>query len=70
MKKTLTMISYSSGSAGGGVLMVEMTGQYEFMLPLLVSCLSAYGIAEAFRAPAIYDALRHRNCPQPDKATT
>ncbi|MEO7098192.1 MAG: H(+)/Cl(-) exchange transporter ClcA [Luteolibacter sp.] len=44
----------------GIVLMVEMTGQYEFMLPLLVSCLSAYGIAEAFRAPAIYEALRHR----------
>ena len=37
--------------------MVEMTGQYEFMLPLLMSCLSAYGIAEAFRAPAIYEAL-------------
>lgn len=47
----------------GIVLMVEMTGQYEFMLPLLVSCLSAYGIAEAFRAPAIYEALRHRSQP-------
>lgn len=44
----------------GIVLMVEMTGQYDFMLPLLVSCLTAYAIAEAFRAPAIYEALRHR----------
>lgn len=44
----------------GIVLMVEMTGEYEFMLPLLVSCLTAYGIAEVFRAPAIYEALRHR----------
>lgn len=45
----------------GIVLMVEMTGQYDFMLPLLVSCLSAYGIAEAFRSPAIYEALHHRS---------
>ena len=44
----------------GIVLMVEMTGQYEFMLPLLVSCLTAYGIAEWLEEPAIYDALRHR----------
>ncbi|MEO8614487.1 MAG: chloride channel protein [Luteolibacter sp.] len=44
----------------GIILMVEMTGQYEFMLPLLVSCLTAYGVAEAFRSPAIYEALRHR----------
>lgn len=64
------MIPHDSGSAGGIVLMVEMTGQYEFMLPLLVSCLSAYGIAEAFRAPAIDEALRHRSRPQPDKAST
>ncbi len=44
----------------GIVLMVEMTGQYEFMLPLLGSCLTAYAVAEALRAPAIYEALRHR----------
>lgn len=44
----------------GIVLMVEMTGQYEFMLPLLACCLSAYGVAEWFQAPAIYEALRHR----------
>ncbi len=44
----------------GIVLMVEMTGRYEFMLPLLASCLTAYGVAEAMGSPAIYDALRHR----------
>lgn len=44
----------------GIVLMVEMTGQYEFMLPLLASCLTAYAIAEWMGAPAIYEALRHR----------
>lgn len=44
----------------GIVLMVEMTGQYEFMLPLLVCCLSAYGVAEWLKSPAIYEALRHR----------
>ncbi|MEO8613537.1 MAG: H(+)/Cl(-) exchange transporter ClcA [Luteolibacter sp.] len=44
----------------GIVLMVEMTGRYEFMLPLLASCLTSYGIAEAMGSPAIYDALRHR----------
>lgn len=44
----------------GIVLMVEMTGEYDFMLPLLISCLTAYGIAEAYRAPAIYEALCHR----------
>lgn len=47
----------------GIVLMVEMTGKYDFMLPLLVSCLTAYGIAEGYRSPAIYEALRHRRAP-------
>lgn len=44
----------------GIVLMLEMTGQYEFMLPLLVCCLTAYGIAEWAREPGIYEALKHR----------
>ena len=44
----------------GIVLMVEMTGRYEFMLPLLVSCLTAYGVAEGLQVLPIYDALRHR----------
>ncbi|HEU5079636.1 MAG TPA: H(+)/Cl(-) exchange transporter ClcA [Opitutaceae bacterium] len=45
----------------GIVLMVEMTGEYAFMLPLLVSCLIAYGVAEAVGSKPIYDALRERS---------
>lgn len=44
----------------GIVLMVELTGKYDFMLPLLVCCLVAYGIAEVLREPPIYEALRER----------
>ena len=44
----------------GIILMIEMTGQYEFMLPLLASCLTAYGITEWLGEPPIYDALKHR----------
>ena len=44
----------------GIVLMIELTGQYDFMLPLLVSCLAAYGVAEALRDRPIYEALRER----------
>ncbi len=42
------------------VLMVELTGKYDFMLPLLVSCLAAYGVAEMMRDEPIYEALRLR----------
>jgi chloride channel protein, CIC family len=45
----------------GIVLMIELTGQYAFMLPLLVSCFAAYGIAEAMGDRPIYDALRERS---------
>jgi CIC family chloride channel protein len=44
----------------GLVLMIELTGSYAFMLPLLVSCLLAYGVAEAMNVPPIYEALRLR----------
>ena len=44
----------------GIVLMVELTGKYDFMLPLLVSCLAAYGVAEALGNTPIYEALRER----------
>lgn len=44
----------------GIILMVELTGQYEFMLPLLVACLTAYGVVEWMRMPGIYESLRHR----------
>jgi chloride channel protein, CIC family len=42
------------------VLMIELTGTYDFMLPLLVSCFAAYGIAEALGDMPIYEALRER----------
>jgi CIC family chloride channel protein len=45
----------------GIVLMIELTGQYEFMLPLLLSGLVAYGIAEALGDKPIYEALRERS---------
>ena len=45
----------------GIVLMIELTGQYDFMLPLLVSCFAAYGVAEALRDRPIYEALRERS---------
>jgi CIC family chloride channel protein len=44
----------------GIVLMIELTGQYDFMLPLLVSCFAAYGVAEALKDMPIYEALRER----------
>jgi len=47
----------------GIVLMIELTGQYDFMLPLLVSCFAAYGIAEALGNEPIYEALRERGRP-------
>jgi chloride channel protein, CIC family len=42
------------------VLMTELTGKYDFMLPLLVACFAAYGIAEALGDKPIYEALRER----------
>ncbi|HEY1794367.1 MAG TPA: H(+)/Cl(-) exchange transporter ClcA [Opitutaceae bacterium] len=47
----------------GIVLMIELTGKYDFMLPLLVSCLAAYGVAEAMGDRPIYEALRERKAP-------
>ncbi|MBL9215870.1 MAG: H(+)/Cl(-) exchange transporter ClcA [Opitutaceae bacterium] len=44
----------------GIVLMIELTGKYDFMLPLLACCLVAYGVAEGLRDTPIYEALRER----------
>ncbi len=44
----------------GIVLMIELTGKYDYMLPLLVSCFAAYGVAEAMSDVPIYEALRER----------
>ena len=48
----------------GIVLMIELTGKYDFMLPLLVCCLAAYGVAEGLRDSPIYEALRLRSLRQ------
>ena len=45
----------------GIILMLELTATYDFMLPLLVSCLCAYGVAEALGNTPIYEALRQRS---------
>ena len=53
----------------GIVLMIELTGKYDFMLPLLACCLVAYGVAEALGDTPIYEALRMRaNRPAVDPA--
>jgi CIC family chloride channel protein len=44
----------------GIVLMIELTGKYDFMLPLLACCLVAYGVAELMNTPPVYEALRER----------
>lgn len=56
----------------GIVLMIELTGVYDFMLPLLVSCLAAYGVAEWLGNKPIYEALRELSvapaqCNPPDE---
>ncbi|MEI7643056.1 MAG: H(+)/Cl(-) exchange transporter ClcA [Chloroflexales bacterium] len=45
----------------GIVLIVEMTGNYNQMLPLLVACFCAYLVAEALRDLPIYEALLQRD---------
>ena len=41
----------------GIVLILEMTRNYEQMLPLLASCFCAYAVAEYMKDPPIYEAL-------------
>ncbi len=45
----------------GIVLIVEMTGDYQQMLPLLVCCFCAYGVAEWMKDLPIYEALLERD---------
>ena len=45
----------------GIVLVLEMTGNYQQMLPLLVSCFAAYAVAEIFKELPIYEALLERD---------
>ena len=44
----------------GIVLMVEMTGQYALVLPLVLASATAYGVAEYLRDPPIYQSLLER----------
>ena len=41
----------------GVVLVVEMTGNYDLLLPLMAASMTAYLIASRFNSPPIYDAL-------------
>ncbi len=45
----------------GILLILEMTGSYAQMLPLVVSCFAAYAVAEALRDIPIYEALLERD---------
>jgi len=45
----------------GIMLIIEMTGNYTLMLPLLVSCFCAYAVAEALNDLPIYEALLERD---------
>jgi len=45
----------------GIVLMVEMTGNYSLVLPLLLACLTAYGLADFLRDRPVYEALLERD---------
>lgn len=45
----------------GIILIAEMTGSYDLLLPLLTSAFTAYAVAEAFRDKPIYEALLQRD---------
>jgi chloride channel protein, CIC family len=45
----------------GVVLILEMTGDYQQMLPLLISCFCAYAVAELMKDLPIYEALLERD---------
>lgn len=53
----------------GIALIVEMTGNYQQMLPLLISCFCAYIVAEGMRDLPIYEALLERDLLRDDAHT-
>ncbi|GIW46101.1 MAG: voltage gated Cl- channel protein [Candidatus Binatia bacterium] len=53
----------------GIVLMIEMTGNYSLVLPLLGACLTAYGIADFLRDRPIYEALLERDLLRTEKVS-
>lgn len=54
----------------GIMLIIEMTGNYSQMLPLLVSCFCAYIVAEIFKDLPIYEALLERDLEKGDIRNT
>jgi CIC family chloride channel protein len=50
----------------GVMLILEMTGNYSQMLPLLISCFCAYAVGEALKDTPIYEALLQRDLKQSD----
>lgn len=51
----------------GVVLIIEMTGNYEQMLPLLISCFFAYAVTEYLKDMPIYEVLFERDLLQRDE---
>ena len=45
----------------GVVLMLEMTGSWTLILPMLAACVLAYAVPELLGNPPIYDSLRQRD---------
>ena len=54
----------------GILLIVEMTGSYEQMLPLLVSCFCSYAVAEMLKSLPIYEELLERDLAGSDSGTS
>ncbi len=52
----------------GIMLIVEMTGSYALMLPLLVACFCAYAVAESLNVLPIYEELLERDLKRTDSA--
>jgi CIC family chloride channel protein len=45
----------------GVVLLLEMTGSWTLILPMMAASVTAYAVPELFRNPPIYDSLRQRD---------
>uniref|UniRef100_A0A7C4RT70 H(+)/Cl(-) exchange transporter ClcA n=1 Tax=Desulfatirhabdium butyrativorans TaxID=340467 RepID=A0A7C4RT70_9BACT len=61
----LGMVGFFSASVRapitGTILILEMTGAYDLLLPLMIVSLCAYSIPEFYKDRPIYDALLHRD---------